>query len=67
MKGYYYGEYPLAWCICWDDKVTYQKLLQLGANPNFHDEAYGNTCVHLIVVRSKRVSVVVLCCFLASH
>lgn len=53
---HYCGEYPLAWCVCFNDKVTYQKLLQLGADPNLNDGAFGNTCLHLIVLKDQRVS-----------
>ncbi|KAI1726226.1 ankyrin repeats (3 copies) domain-containing protein [Ditylenchus destructor] len=49
-KGYaYYGEYPLAFAACFENKDIYDLLIQYGADPDLQDR-YGNTCLHMCVI-----------------
>uniref|UniRef100_A0A1I8BZ20 ANK_REP_REGION domain-containing protein n=1 Tax=Meloidogyne hapla TaxID=6305 RepID=A0A1I8BZ20_MELHA len=42
-QGYaYYGEYPLAFAACFENKDIYDLLIQYGANPDLQD-MFGNT------------------------
>uniref|UniRef100_A0A915DIF2 Uncharacterized protein n=1 Tax=Ditylenchus dipsaci TaxID=166011 RepID=A0A915DIF2_9BILA len=49
-QGYaYYGEYPLAFAACFENKDIYDLLIQYGANPDLQD-MFGNTCLHMCVI-----------------
>lgn len=55
FSGYaYYGEYPLAFAACFENKDIYDLLLQYGANPDLQD-IYGNTCLHMCVINGSNV------------
>ncbi|KAG7155441.1 Transient receptor potential cation channel subfamily V member 6-like [Homarus americanus] len=45
----YLGEYPLAWSACLGNETVYNKLLDLGADPNLQD-SFGNMILHMVVV-----------------
>ncbi|KAG9509996.1 Ceramide transfer protein, partial [Fragariocoptes setiger] len=47
----YFGQSPLAWATCWQNEHGYDQLLAHGAQPNLGDTLYGNTCLHVVVVR----------------
>ncbi|RWS02489.1 uncharacterized protein B4U79_04517, partial [Dinothrombium tinctorium] len=46
----YFGEYPLAWAVCFNDKRIYNRLVAYNANPNLRD-SFGNTVLHVIVIK----------------
>lgn len=48
----YLGEYPLAWAVSYDDKMTYNLLIQYGADPNSSD-SFGNMILHIIVIKER--------------
>ncbi|CAK5084199.1 unnamed protein product [Meloidogyne enterolobii] len=52
-QGYaYYGEYPLAFAACFENKDIYDLLIQYGANPDLQD-MFGNTVLHMCVIKNK--------------
>uniref|UniRef100_A0A915JE52 Ion transport domain-containing protein n=1 Tax=Romanomermis culicivorax TaxID=13658 RepID=A0A915JE52_ROMCU len=48
----YYGEYPLAFAACFQNKDVYDKLIEYGANPNMQD-SLGNTVLHMCVINNS--------------
>jgi len=55
----YYGEYPLAFAAAFGHKEIYDFLIENGADPNMQD-TYGNTVLHMLVIRDQMVSDVYL-------
>ncbi|KAL3079064.1 hypothetical protein niasHS_014846 [Heterodera schachtii] len=52
-KGYaYYGEYPIAFAACFENKDIYDLLIQFGADPDQQDK-FGNTVLHMCVIFNK--------------
>jgi ankyrin repeat protein len=50
----YYGEYPLAFAAAFGYKEIYDYLIDHGADPNMQD-TYGNTVLHMLVIRDRSV------------
>lgn len=50
----YYGEYPLAFAAAFGYKEIYDYLIDHGADPNKQD-TYGNTVLHVLVIRDRSV------------
>ncbi|KAL3084616.1 hypothetical protein niasHS_009122 [Heterodera schachtii] len=52
-EGYaYYGEYPLAFAACFENKDIYDLLIQYGADPDKQD-TFGNTILHMCVIHNR--------------
>ncbi len=51
----YYGEYPLAFAAAFGHKEIYDFLIENGADPNMQD-TYGNTVLHMLIIRDQMVS-----------
>ncbi|KAK3748465.1 hypothetical protein QZH41_011162 [Actinostola sp. cb2023] len=48
----YYGEYPAAFAVCFENPDIYDILVRHGADPNRQD-TFGNTVLHLCVIHDK--------------
>ncbi len=55
----YYGEYPLAFAAAFGHIEIYDFLIEHGADPNMQD-SYGNTVLHMLVIRNQIVSLKIL-------
>ncbi|XP_052231546.1 transient receptor potential cation channel subfamily V member 5-like isoform X2 [Dreissena polymorpha] len=52
-QGYaYYGEYPLAFAVCFGYMDIYDYLIDNGADPNLQD-SFGNTALHMAVISDQ--------------
>jgi len=54
----YYGEYPLAFAAAFGHMEIYDYLIDHGADPNMQD-SYGNTVLHVLVIRDRMVGAIV--------
>ncbi|GFR68752.1 transient receptor potential cation channel subfamily V member 6 [Elysia marginata] len=48
----YWGDYPLGFAACLNQEECVRLLLAKGADPNMQD-ANGNTCMHILVIRNN--------------
>lgn len=56
VSGYaYYGEYPLAFAVCFGYMDIYDYLIDNGADPNLQD-SFGNTALHMAVIADQAVN-----------
>ncbi len=51
----YYGEYPLSFAAAFGHSEIYDYLIEHGADPNMQD-TYGNTVLHVLVIRDEMVN-----------
>ena len=51
----YWGEYPLGFAACLNQEECVRLLVAKGADPNAQD-TNGNTVLHMLVVRDKKVT-----------